>query len=212
MKYNARSTARSSHRPAKKPPKGGLFILKKLILVTGTVATGKSTFARQLSKRIGVPSFHKDSINEIFGSRFSFNTLSDREMLSKVAVELLVHIAERALSVGHSVILEANFKPAEAPAIQALARRQHCELLTFKLGGDLQTIFARYQRRERNPARHKIHKYHRYPDLETFSRSVAPLAAFNAGGQIIDVDTTDFAAIDYDALYNTAKQFILRRT
>ena len=40
--------------------------MKKLLLITGDIATGKSTFANILSKRYHTNMFFKDSIKEVF--------------------------------------------------------------------------------------------------------------------------------------------------
>lgn len=39
--------------------------MKKLLLITGDIATGKSTFANILSKRYHTNMFFKDSIKEV---------------------------------------------------------------------------------------------------------------------------------------------------
>ena len=51
--------------------------MKKLLLITGDLATGKSTFARLLSVRYGIPMFFKDSIKEVLG-----DVISVRDWLS----------------------------------------------------------------------------------------------------------------------------------
>lgn len=43
---------------------------KKLLLVTGDIATGKSTFANILSQRYDTNVFFKDSIKEVFSAAF----------------------------------------------------------------------------------------------------------------------------------------------
>ena len=44
--------------------------MKKLLLITGDLATGKSTFAHMLSRRYRIPVFCKDTIKEEVPERF----------------------------------------------------------------------------------------------------------------------------------------------
>lgn len=48
--------------------------MKKLLLITGDIATGKSTFANILSKRYHTNMFFKDSIKEVLGDTIGFPT------------------------------------------------------------------------------------------------------------------------------------------
>ena len=46
----------------------------KLILVAGHSATGKSTFARKLSKTLEIPCFSKNTLKEAMGDGFGQNS------------------------------------------------------------------------------------------------------------------------------------------
>ena len=47
--------------------------MKKLLLIMGDLATGKSVFADILSKRYNVNVFYKDSIKEVLGDTIGFD-------------------------------------------------------------------------------------------------------------------------------------------
>ena len=55
--------------------------MKKLLLITGDIATGKSTFANILSQRYNTNVFFKDSIKEVLGETIGF---SNREENKKI--------------------------------------------------------------------------------------------------------------------------------
>ena len=51
--------------------------MKKLLLITGDLATGKSTFADILSKRYDTNVFYKDTIKEVLGDTIGFSKILD---------------------------------------------------------------------------------------------------------------------------------------
>ena len=46
--------------------------MKKLLLITGDIAAGKTTFSKILSKRYSAAVFQKDSIKEVLGDTIGF--------------------------------------------------------------------------------------------------------------------------------------------
>ena len=56
--------------------------MKKLLLITGDLATGKSTFANILSKRYDTNVFFKDSIKEVLGDTIGFANREENKKLS----------------------------------------------------------------------------------------------------------------------------------
>ena len=61
----------------------------KLLLITGDLATGKSTFANILSKRYDTSVFFKDSVKEVLGDTIGFSDRVENKRLSNAAMELL---------------------------------------------------------------------------------------------------------------------------
>lgn len=53
--------------------------MKKLLLITGDIATGKSTFANILSKRYHTNMFFKDSIKEVLGDTIGFSNREENK-------------------------------------------------------------------------------------------------------------------------------------
>ena len=54
--------------------------MKKLLLITGDIATGKSTFANILSKRYHTNMFFKDSVKEVLGDMINDIGIYYREL------------------------------------------------------------------------------------------------------------------------------------
>ena len=64
--------------------------MKKLLLIMGDLATGKSTFASILSKRYGANMFGKDTIKEVLGDTIGFSNREENLKLSKATMELMM--------------------------------------------------------------------------------------------------------------------------
>ena len=56
--------------------------MKKLLLITGDLAAGKSRFASILSKRYGVAVMYKDKIKEVLGDTIGFKDREENKRLS----------------------------------------------------------------------------------------------------------------------------------
>ena len=66
--------------------------MRKLLLVTGDLATGKSTFSDMLSKRYNTVVFMKDTIKEVLGDTIGFANREENLKLSKATMELMLFI------------------------------------------------------------------------------------------------------------------------
>jgi predicted kinase len=91
----------------------------RLIIITGLPGTGKTTLARDLAKRYGLSLFAKDTIKEplmdVLGTDAPSRALSD------ISFAVMFSMAREQLALGHSLILEGNFRAREheAPLLAA---------------------------------------------------------------------------------------------
>lgn len=184
---------------------------KKLIVVAGYPAAGKSTFARALSEALAIPFFDKDTINETIGEHLPISGIEARRKLSETAVHLLLHAADRVLKTSFAVIIESNFKPQEAALVQALIEKRGCESLMYLFTGDAQVLYARYLEREQSGARHWIHKWKKLDTLDAFARAIKPLGDFRVGARHVFVDTTRPGAVSVADSLEIARQFVGQR-
>lgn len=53
----------------------------KLLLVTGDIAAGKSTFSEILSKRYSIAAFQKDAVKEVLGDTIGFHNREENKRL-----------------------------------------------------------------------------------------------------------------------------------
>jgi len=129
--------------------------VKKLIILTGYCATGKSTFGRKLADTLKIPCFSKDTLKEAMADSFGTNSEVLQNSGSFATTRMMLHIAECCLQVGQACILEANFRFDQGEWFKALVEKYKAECLTFLFTGDLDVLWARYAKRE--TSRHWVH-------------------------------------------------------
>ncbi len=119
----------------------------KIIIIEGYLASGKSTFARKLSKETGVPCFIKDTFKIALCKSAGSLSREESSLFSAVTFDGIMYAAERLIETGNSVIIEGNFTPAgvkktdEAEEIMRLIEKYGCKTLTFKFTGSTRVLF-----------------------------------------------------------------------
>jgi len=94
--------------------------------------------------------------------------------------------------------------------IKALIDKYSCLSLTFKFIGDTQILHRRYIERDKLPERGKVNAMLGEIPHNDFDRLCRNLDGFDIGGEIIEVDTTDFSDVDFEKHIETARAFLGR--
>ena len=147
-----------------------------LIAITGLPASGKSTLAQELARRLHAPLLTKDSIKEPLldvlgpGDRAHSRRLSDASfaVLFALAREMLAHLtsgpaAPRAPAqpTGSAqppvLILEGNFRPGEHEAPFERLLSQGVRLVQIECRVEESVRAERLRQRASDPARHNGH-------------------------------------------------------
>jgi len=187
---------------------------RKIIIVGGYLASGKSTFALRLSRAINVPYLIKDTFKIALCSSISIDNREESSRFSAVTFDAMMYATERLLETGYPVIIEGNFVPYgikkvdEAGVIKKLIDKYDCRSLTYKFMGDTRILHKRFIEREKLPERGQANIMFSeisYNDFDKFCRN---LDEFNVGGEIIKIDTTDFDKVDFENYIETARLFI----
>ncbi len=172
-----------------------------IIIVTGRPAAGKSSLAKWLSQELKLPLVSKDSIREELFDRLGWKDRKWAQELGKASVDMMFYFARAELEVGHSIIMDnAFYPPVSNPRFQALKEEYQAESIQIVCDADRETLFQRFKARADSGTRHPGHGDQAvldelYANLADNSSSVLAI-----GGCVIEVDTTDFAKIDYQKI------------
>lgn len=180
-----------------------------IIIVTGRPAAGKSTLAKWLSRELQLPLVSKDSIREELFERLGWKNRQWARDLGKASIDMMFYFARAELEVGHSIIMDNYFYPPVSNLrFQTLKEQCHAESIQIVCASDRETLFRRFKTRADSGTRHPGHG-----DQDVLKELYANLASNSSqvleiGGSVIEVDTTDFAKIDYQEILKQAKSLL----
>lgn len=187
---------------------------KKIIVIEGYLASGKSTFALRLSKSLNIPYLLKDTFKIALCKNISITSRAESHAFSAVTFDGMMYVAERMLETGNPIIIEGNFVPAgvkkvdEAHAIKSLIDKYNCTSLDFKFMGDTRVLHQRFLEREKTAGRGEANKIGEDVPYATFHQWCRNLDGFDVGGETIQVDTTEFSNVDFNTCIKLAKEFM----
>ena len=187
---------------------------RKIIIVEGYLASGKSTFARRLSGEIKVPYLVKDTLKIKLCESVSITKREESSCFSAVTFDAMMYVTERLMETGYPIIIEGNFTPDgvkkvnEAGVIKALIDKYFCRPLTYKFIGDTRILHKRYIKRDKLPERGQVNAMFGDIPYDDFDKLCHNLDAFDVGGETIKIDTTDFSKVDFERYINIARLFI----
>jgi len=188
---------------------------KKIIIIGGYCATGKTTFAARLSQELGITYFAKDMVKIALNRSFSVNDRADSKRLSAIAFDSMAFAVERHMEVGQPIIIEANFVMREnhgglreGDALRDLIDRYGYQSLTYIFVGEMPVLYARFAARDGLPQRGVANKMWDEFGFDDYVAANLHLAEFNIGGDIVKIDATDLDAVDFCEYIWVAKTFM----
>jgi predicted kinase len=173
-----------------------------LILVNGLPGSGKTTLGATIAAHFRLPFIHKDGVKELLFEALGWSDREWSKKLSRASYDLLFYFTEAELSVGRSLVMEANFSSdlhtSRFIALQERCPHQPIQIVCVCEG---QTLLERFSQRAEESDRHPGHLD--AGNLDEFkpiflNNQHPPL---EISGALIQVDTTDFEQIDYPGLY-----------
>ncbi len=185
--------------------------MRKIILIGGYCAAGKTTFSQMLKRELSIPCYNKDYIKEILGENIGYADRLENRVLSKTTFLLMAHIAREQIVAGRSVILESNFTREDGDVLRGMFARLGCEPLTYLFLGDLRVIYDRFMTREQSGKRHAVHRTNDFSSFEMFREGIEPLKLFSPGGKCIEVDATNPKTTDFKSLMEQGKLYLAER-
>jgi hypothetical protein len=167
-----------------------------------------------LANELNIPLFHRDGFKEVLFDTLGWSDLEWSQRLGGASYGLLYHAAEALLQAGVSVIVESNFEPQfDTQRLLAMAARHPYMPLQIRCMADGAVLFERFKQRVSSGRRHPGHVDQlNIPIYEPIAREgPGPRNDFlDIGGERIDVETTDFATLDYDHILGLVRAAIAR--
>ena len=192
----------------------GDYMSKKIIIVEGYLAAGKSTFTCELSKAINVPYLIKDTFKMAVCTTIPITNRTESSRFSAVTFDAMMYVVERLMETANAIIIEGNFAPIgmkktdEASVIKALINKYGYQPLTYKFTGNLNVLYERFIERDSLPERGDANRMFVDLSYDDFERYCHNLDGFSVGGDVIVVDTTDFENVDFAEHIESACEFM----
>lgn len=173
-----------------------------LIIVTGAPAAGKTTVGRRIAEAFCLPFISKDGIKETLFDSLGWKDREWSKKLGAASMELLFHLVEVLLQAGRPCVVEANFYP-EFHTSRFLVLKQEFGFEPFQVvcRANTEVLAERYKQRAISGERHSGHVDRVLVEEFDFETLPDRFHALEIGGQVVQVDTTHFEAIDYEDLF-----------
>ena len=172
-----------------------------LIVVSGAPASGKTCLAKWLFKSLGIPAIHKDDFKETLFDTLGTGNREWSRKLGEAGWEILFRSVEGQLAAGQPIIAEGNFYPSGFERLRKLRDRYGARVVVVNCTAAADVLLSRYIARSRSGPRHAGHVVDssEVARLDTMIRSGA-FKPVHLDAEIIEVDTTDFKLVDYEAI------------
>lgn len=176
--------------------------MSKLIVIGGSLATGKSTIAKHLEQETGIKRISMDDLKERLFDIGGYRDRAWSKRIGHIAWPVFKQLVELHLERGDDVIAEATFLwPDDADWIHALADQFHADLFQIWMTADPLVARERFMHRannERHPG-HNDHVDHVIEEFDErfFKKRFEPLPL---KGKTLVVDTTDFSKVPFDSI------------
>ncbi len=171
-----------------------------LVLVTGLPGAGKTSVGRTLSECLAIPLLSKDAFKQRIFDTLGWMYKAWSRRVSEASHRILDYIVEEELKAGRSLIIESNFKPEiDSARFQEFQSRFGIVGVQVLCWADGDVLFERYWARHQEN-RHPGHIESATPEEQRRDLAVGKCQPLQLGGPVIELDTTDFAKIDYPSL------------
>lgn len=178
-----------------------------LLIVNGPPGVGKTTLAARLALDLKLPVINRDAIAETLFDGLDCQVHGRPALIGPASFKLLHYFARAILAAEESLIIEGFFgSPLSATEFLALQQVYDFEPLQIQCRAQGSVLLERFLSRAGTSDRHPYHRDVAFAEnnRELFERGrCADLAL---GGEVIDIDTTDFRSFDYPSLLERVRQ------
>jgi len=179
------------------------------IIISGPPCSGKTTLSQKLVEEFRLPLISKDGIKETLFDSIGWKDREWSKSLGFASYQILFYFAEAMLQAQTSFILEANLLTQfHTPKILALKDKYNFQPFQIQCITDGEVLFERFKQRAESGNRHPGHGEHLQYEEARPVLLKGRYEYLEIGGPLIEVDTTDFAKIDYPGLFSSLKTFL----
>lgn len=164
--------------------------MKKLILITGDLASGKTRFSEIIGQQYNIPVLHKDPIKEILGDTIGFSNREENKKLSEASRQIMQLFLDEYVKSSSDLIMESNFRKEELDNLSSKAKSYGYKVLILCLRGDVKVLHQRYVNRIKEENRHPVHQSTTFDVFEDFKNYVES-TRYDLDEDAIMIDATD---------------------
>lgn len=164
------------------------------MIVHGLPCSGKTTLAREISRRFNLPLYEKDRVKEILFDSLGWNNVAWSRKLSQASKQVLYSIISEEISVGHSMIVECNFSPEyDSLPIQAAILGKDSKVIQIICHAPGEVLIERFKKR--TGSRHPGHNDEFLLNEIQVSLQKGKASPLEIEGALFEVETTDQASL-----------------
>ena len=182
--------------------------MKKLILVNGDVAAGKSHLAVIIKERFNLPLFTKDEYKEALAETHPYRNYEESHLLSLMAMDQLFESFEKCAKEGKDVVLEANFRGEHLDRLEKINKQYSYQILNIDLTGSVEVLHQRYVNRILHENRHPVHVVNDLREFEKFKEYTLSRRNERKIGKVIIVNADDFSYQTDEKLFKQIEDFL----
>lgn len=185
--------------------------MNTIIIITGDLAAGKTSYGKKISNELKIPFFSKDEIKEVLYDSMNNNDTDyeSKRKIGKNSYDIFYYIIEQHLKVGLPIIAESNFGKEAIPVIKNLLDKYNCKCITIRFEADLEVLHKRFLSREYSDERHSgLVSNGMFDDYENFKKTHEKSREFKIDDNEIIIDTTDFTTVDINAIIKQLQEWI----
>ena len=173
---------------------------RTMLLISGMPGAGKTRFGEWLAARNGLAFLCKDKVKEQIWNRLEYDT-THAAPYNGLAYDMCWHFCESLMQTGQNFVFESNFVEPASERLGAMVREHNYRAIQIRFGGEVSIIHTRFLARDDTAARHPgLRSHGRFADLSVFERAARNCIDFTFGEKTIDVDSTYFEQVDYEAI------------
>ena len=189
--------------------------MKKVIIITGYLASGKSYFYNKVKQEMQIDAFSKDELKINISRNLKSKKKFDDYELGNIAFKKMIDEIEKLMESQKDIIIEGAFsnetvknKENEQKRIMELIKKYEYTCCVFRMTGEMKILYERFVYREKSGERNYALQFDVVCNYRIFDLINKKLDKCLLGDYVIEIDTTDFSKVDYLKYFDIIKKFI----